>query len=168
MNMPSPPQSTTLPNEVPRKRRWPKLIGFVSVGFILLILAAILIPCLFRGEMAANESSAIGCLRLNSAAQADFSKEHPGKGFATSLAELRPSFGDGQIDLALTSGTKNGYVFTITPGTPDSSGHTTSYTATANPERFQKTGYRSFFTDESGVIRLTEENRPATAADPPL
>ena len=30
------------------------------------------------------------------------------------------------------------------------------------------TGTRSFFTDETGVIRYTSEDRPPTADDPPL
>jgi len=168
MDMPSPAEPTTPKNEIPRRPRWFRRIAIISASFLLLVLAAIMIPCFVDSRSAANESSAVGSLRLISAAQADFSKEHPGKGYATSLAELRLSFGDGLIDLALTSGTKNGYVFTITPGTPDASGHITSYTATANPERFQKTGFRSFFIDDSGLIRYTIENRPATAADPRL
>jgi len=102
----------------------------------------------------------IGCLRVIWAAQSDFSKEHTGKGFATSLVELRPSFIDGQIDRALTSGTKNGYLFIIAPGIPDSSGHITKYTATATPETFEKTGFRSLFADESGIYSLHGRESP--------
>ena len=29
-------------------------------------------------------------------------------------------------------------------------------------------GYRNFYLDETGVLRATQENRPATAQDPPL
>ncbi len=38
---------------------------------------------------------------------------------------------------------------------------------TARPIRFRR-GWWNFFTDETGFIRFTEENRLATAKDPPL
>ena len=43
-----------------------------------------------------------------------------------------------------------------------------SYTATARPAVFGKSGRRSFFVDQTHVIRFTSENRPATAGDPEL
>lgn len=42
-----------------------------------------------------------------------------------------------------------------------------SYQLTATPLQFVE-GAQSFFTDESAVIRVTRESRPATAEDPPL
>jgi len=160
----SPPSST----EPPRRSRWPKIIGLTSAGLVLLVLAAILIPCLMNGMIAADESSAIGSLRAIATSQIHFSEEHLERGFAKSLVELRPSVVDGQIDLALTSGTKNGYVFTLTPGAPDASGVIKKYTVTASPQTFGKAGVRSFFVDETGIIRYTAENRRASASDPPL
>jgi hypothetical protein len=41
------------------------------------------------------------------------------------------------------------------------------YQITASPQRWGE-GMRSFFTDETAVIRATEESRPATVNDPPL
>lgn len=154
--------------EAPRRSRWPKIVGFISAGFVLLILAAILIPCLLSSALAANEASAVGSLRTIANAQDHFSEQHPDKGFASSLAELRPSVVDGQIDKALTSGTKNGYIFTLTPGPRDSSGRITKYTVTATPQTFNKAGTRSFFLDETGVVRWTNENRASSASDPAL
>jgi hypothetical protein len=43
-----------------------------------------------------------------------------------------------------------------------------SYTITARPLEFGKSGTRNFFADESGVIRFTTEDRAATVNDPPL
>jgi len=43
-----------------------------------------------------------------------------------------------------------------------------TYAATARPVVFGKTGRRSFFVDQTGVIRSTSENRPATASDAPI
>jgi hypothetical protein len=43
-----------------------------------------------------------------------------------------------------------------------------SYVATARPVRYGKTGRRSFFVDQTRIIRWTAENRSATAADPEI
>jgi hypothetical protein len=43
-------------------------------------------------------------------------------------------------------------------------GRITHYTLVAQPERY---GFRSFYIDESGVLRSTRESRSATADDPP-
>lgn len=43
-----------------------------------------------------------------------------------------------------------------------------SYQITARPLEFGKSGSRNFFADESGVIRVTDEDRPATVNDPML
>jgi hypothetical protein len=58
-----------------------------------------------------------------------------------------------------------GYQMQYTPGPlgVDGSIHSYSLTATAGNH-----GYRSFYTDESGVVRGTREERPAIASDPPL
>ena len=158
--------------KTPRRSRWPRIIGFIGAGFLLLIIAAAMIPCFVVSRSAANESSAVGSLRTITTAQIEFSKHHPEKGFATSLAELGPSLGDTtgdeQLAITLASGTKSGYIFTMTPGTPDAAGHIAKFAVTASPRIFAKTGTRSFFVDESVVIRYTSENRHAFASDPPL
>ena len=43
-----------------------------------------------------------------------------------------------------------------------------SYVATARPVRYGKTGRRSFFVDQTRIIRWTAENRAATASDPEI
>ena len=43
-----------------------------------------------------------------------------------------------------------------------------SYTAAARPAHYGKTGRRSFFVDQTKVIRFTSEDRAATAEDPEL
>ena len=43
------------------------------------------------------------------------------------------------------------------------------YTLTATPRNYGKTGRRSFFTDETGLVRgANHKGEPATAADPPV
>jgi hypothetical protein len=69
---------------------------------------------------------------------------------------------------------RDGYEFRYTlidPGPIDPATgkrHDGSYRISATPIEFGKTGMKSFFTDESAVIRSTIENREATENDDPL
>ena len=60
---------------------------------------------------------------------------------------------------------KSGYIFQYVPGPADASGRITSYTISARPVTYRKTGTRSFLLDETGKIRATPEHRAATARD---
>ena len=166
MNSPTSSQASPLPTEA-RRFRWSRIIAFLCGGIVLLFLAAIIIPCFVDSPSAANEAGAVGSLRTITGAERQFSEQHPEKGFASSLSELGPSEG-GQLDAALASGTKSGYIFTISLAARDSAGRITKYAVTASPQTFNKTGMRSFFTDESGVIRYTPQNRPAAVSDTAL
>ena len=57
------------------------------------------------------------------------------------------------------------YQIQYTPGPAEADGSVRSYAVQARAGNY---GFRSFYSDESGVIRATRENRPATAQDPPL
>ena len=57
-----------------------------------------------------------------------------------------------------------GYRLEYTPG-PLENGAVRTYTLLARPSHF---GYRNFWMSESGSIRWTRENRPATAEDEPI
>jgi hypothetical protein len=57
------------------------------------------------------------------------------------------------------------YSLQYTPGKPDAEGRVKSYTLVARPGNF---GYLNFYTDESGVLRATIEDRAATVQDPPV
>jgi hypothetical protein len=58
-----------------------------------------------------------------------------------------------------------GYSLRYTPGQMDASGNVHAYGLVALPRNY---GYRSFYTDQTEVIRATRENRAATALDPPV
>jgi hypothetical protein len=57
------------------------------------------------------------------------------------------------------------YTLQYTPGKPIADGLIKSYTLIARSRNF---GYLNFYTDESGVFRVTAEDRPATVQDPLL
>ena len=152
------------------------LIELLIVVAIILIIAAIAIPNLLRSRMAANEASAVGSVRSINTAQVTFASTYPSVGFASLLSDLTgtsatcatttgaTSTNSCLLDAVLGSGTKSGYTFTVggTTGTP-----IVTYTVNANPVVMGQTGQRSFFSDQSGVIRYN----PAAAAsitDSPL
>jgi hypothetical protein len=71
-------------------------------------------------------------------------------------------------DPELLNGQKAGYVFTYTPGPPETDGTRKRYTIVARPMQFGKTGAQNFFIDETGIRRFTAEDRAATASDCPV
>ncbi len=57
------------------------------------------------------------------------------------------------------------YTLQYTPGEPSPDGHIKSYALIASS---RNSGYLNFYTDQSGVFRVTAEGRPATDQDPLL
>ncbi len=58
-----------------------------------------------------------------------------------------------------------GYELQYVPAPRDTEGRVKNYSLTARPGNY---GYRNFYCDDSGMIRATRENRPATPQDPPI
>ncbi len=58
-----------------------------------------------------------------------------------------------------------GYQLQYSPGAAATDGAIRSFSLQARAGNY---GYRSFYCDESGVVRATREDRAATASDPPL
>ena len=148
-----------------RKQKGFSLIELLIVVAIILIIAAIAIPNLLRSRIAANEASCVGSIRTINTSEVTYSSTYPNVGFA-SLANLGgaggSSSGAGLIDAVLASGTKSGYVFTVTTsGTPAA-----LFTVNGDPQNSQ-TGQRHFYSDQSGVIRFNV-SAVATATDGPL
>ena len=104
------------------------------------------------------EVSAISSVRNIVASQITYSVVVGSGNYAVDLEALKSV---GLMDSVPGSGTKNGYAFSI-------SGGADTFTVNASPLDYGFTGSRSFFTDESGVIRYTREDRPATVEDSPL
>jgi len=137
---------------------------------------------LVTGRQPSNEASATATLRTLNTAQITFASTY-GKGFTDGLNRLGQPPGSRQpdengadlVDPVLSgaaqggnlSFTKNGYRFTYTPG-PGGFGFIATFTIVAEPLQYGVSGTRSFFTDQSAVIRATSENRQATASDSPI
>ena len=121
-----------------------------------------------------NEVLAVRCLYLINTAEINYAATYD-KGYSRTLTlaletaakQTDPFLGGAElIDGSLMRGKKGGYVFVYKPGVVEG-GKIVTYTVVARPEKWRK-DLRSLFTDETGVIRWTSENRAATAKDPPI
>ena len=136
------------------------IVSLVSIVPIA-IIAAIAIPNLLASRRAANEGSAIYSLRQISAAEATYQANF-GK-YAT-LDELAAQ---NLIDTRLATGTKNGYNFAVELTTDDE--NLGGFAVTGVPITYRSTGNRSFYVDETQVIRAADSSGgPPTKYDQPL
>lgn len=162
------------------------VLGYGGVLFIpfILIVAAIAIPNLIRARTAANESSALASLRTIASAAIMYNTKYS-NGFPPSLSALA-GVGDGNatcehaqlIDNELSAGRRNGYIFEYVPtgeqviwsdaksgGCPIAGSQT--FHIEAYPVTRGTTGMRTFYIDETAVIRVSS-NGFAGANSPPL
>jgi hypothetical protein len=149
------------------RRRGDVLILAARLAVIPLIAVplAIVIPNSAFIAMENHETAAADALRTINTAQAEYAKTHQGTGSAASLEDLGPPPGAGLIVGDLANGRRYNYTITLRPAPSDASGHTPKYTLTARPQSYGSFGRRSFFSDESGVIRYTAEDRAPTPQD---
>jgi type IV pilus assembly protein PilA len=152
-----------------RKRRLMggfSLIELLIVIAIILIILAMALPKLNKARMQAMETGAIKAVTTIHTAQAQYYSQF-GK-YADSLTALGPpTSGNPSASAAdlisgdLASGEKGGFKYTlqITPQ---------GYTVNANPIAFNNTGGRTFYSDQSLVIRQNMGVEPATAASPEI
>ena len=143
-----------------RNRRGFSLIELLIVIAIILIIITIALPKLNRARMYSQKTAAIGAIRTLHTAQVQYTSQF-GR-FATSLAELGPPASGGPsaaaadlIGTDLSQGEKSGYKFTL-------SGNQGGYAINANPVAFNSSGSRTFFSDQSMVIRENYGQEPAT------
>ena len=123
------------------------------------IVAAIAIPNLYASYRAANEGSAIHSLRIISQAELAY------QGNFAKCGTLEELAANGLIDPTLGSGTKNGYKFTVTLDSENPE----AFEVTGVPVTYQTSGTRSFYVDETFVIRAADNyGGPSTKMDEPL
>ena len=143
-----------------KQRRGFSLIELLIVIAIILIIITIAVPKYNRTQMYMRETAAIKAVQTIHQVQVQYQSQY-GK-FAGSLAELGPpasgAAGPGSADLIgndLAGGVKQGYKFALTavPG---------GYQINANPETFGSSGSRSFYSDQTMVIRENYGPEPAT------
>jgi type IV pilus assembly protein PilA len=138
------------------------LLGLLGVALFLFIpgvvIVAIVVPKLVSSRMNALETVAIHDIRTIHMAQVQYFSQY-GK-YAATLAELGPPASD-LISKNLASGEKDGYVFTL-------AATATGYTINASPKVYNNNGRRSFYSDETLLIRQSWSQEPANASSPEL
>ena len=133
------------------------VVAVLLVGVAILgIIAAIAIPNLLAARRAANEASAIHSLRTIAGAQSTY--QNVFRKFGT-LEELAAN---NLLDPNLSRGEKNGYLFVVVAN-PD------TFEVNAVPTVYRSSGLRSFYIDESAVIRAGDNyGGPSSKHDEPL
>jgi len=149
-----------------RLRRGFSLIELLIVIAIILIIAAIAVPKMNKQIMAAHEMAAIQMIKTIHQGETQYYSQF-GR-YAQNLTELGPpasgAAGPSAADIIpknLSDGKASGYVFTVT-GTP------MGYSVTAVPEAFGSSGSRTFFSDQTLVVRNNYTAEPATVASPEI
>ena len=140
------------------------LIELLIVIAIILIILAVAMPKLSKSRMFAQEMAALQAIKTIHTAETQYYSQF-GK-YATTLAELGPPTTGASgpqasvlIPEDLAQGEKQGYKFTLTP-VPG------GYVINASPVAFGTSGSRTFYSDQSMVIRQNFGQEAATANSP--
>jgi len=147
-------------------QRGVSILAVAAVIFVVLLIAVAALTCVVDTKSAANEGGATAALRALSSAEADFAKANGH--FAESLKDLRAGhadLGDSVLSGLAEGGsptnfTKYGYEFKYVA-------NKVTFHITADPVTRGKTGTRSFYVDESAIIRANATTS-ATATDNPI
>jgi type IV pilus assembly protein PilA len=148
------------------RRRGFSLIELLIVIAIILVIVTIAVPQYNKQMMSAHETAAIQAIQTIHAVETQYYSQF-GR-YATSLAELGPpasgAAGPAAADLIsrdLTEGKKSGYIFTVA-ATP------TGYAISAVPESFNSSGRRTFYSDQTLVVRNNWSQEPANVSSAEL
>jgi type IV pilus assembly protein PilA len=152
---------------------WKQLVLAVGASAaVLVLLFAIATPNLLRSRMAANEASAVGSLRTLNTAAVTYLGTYGH--FPPTLRSFGPPMNGkpseeaaGLIDSALAGGRKSGYSFTYHSFPGFGSSRAGTYAIRAQPVNPSDSGYRHFFTDQTGAIRILSPDGKVLDEFPP-
>lgn len=153
------PGAVALPAKPSLKKnllRWGILLGAL-LGAIWSFLWFI-VPERQGNPTAQAESRAVQSLRDVRSALTEYASSQAGA--YPQLFEALGEHGRAAAQLAQSAG----YQIQYTAGPVESDGRIRTYSLQARAGNY---GFRNFFTDDSGIVRATVENRPATAQDSP-
>jgi|ERR1017187_1833643 type IV pilus assembly protein PilA len=145
----------------PHRRRGFSLIELLIVVSIILILITIAVPKFTHAQMYTRETAAIQAIKAIHTAEVQYQSQY--SRYAVSLTELGPPASGAPnasaadlIGNDLANGEKQGYKFTVSavPG---------GYVVNGVPLAYGSSGSRSFYSDQSMVVRENDGPEPATA-----
>ena len=138
------------------------LLAVVGIPTLLYFGAPLGERNVYRSRMYAQETAALKALQTLNTAQVQYNSQF-GR-YARSLAELGPpasgvdnASAANLIPADLAAGERHGHKFTLT-GTPQ------GYSIQGAPTVFGSTGSRTFYTDQSLILRENYGPQPATAS----
>lgn len=145
-----------------QRRRGFSLIELLIVIAIILIIITIAVPKYNQTQMYMRETAAVKAIQTIHQMEVQYQSQY-GR-YATSLAELGPpqsgNPGPASADLIgrdLSEGEKQGYRFTVT-------GSQGGYVIQAQPVTYGSSGRKSFYSDQTMVIRENDGPEPASAS----
>ena len=130
------------------------LIGVAVIS----VISALVVPTFLQSRIAANEALAIRAVGNVVASQISYSMTTGSGSYTTDLKALQKV---GLNPDLVGSGMAGGYAFSIYGNSPEFSVH-------ARPLVFGSTGNRSFYSDQTGVIRYTDADEMATSSSLPV
>jgi type IV pilus assembly protein PilA len=149
-----------------QRRRGFTLIELLIVISIILVILAIAVPKMNKQMQGAREMAVIR--EIGSIHQAETQYYSQFGKYATALTQLGPPVSGADspeaanlLPKVLTDGKKNGFIYTLTPTQG-------GYSITAVPESFGNSGSRTFYSDQTLVIRNNWGQEPATPASPEI
>jgi type IV pilus assembly protein PilA len=149
-----------------RQTRGFSLIELLIVIAIILIIITIAVPKYQKTQMFMKETAAIKAIQTIHQMEVQYQSQY-GR-YAVSLAELGPPASGAPTPAAadlistdLSQGIKQGYKFTLT-------GNQGGYVINAIPEVYGSSGSRTFYSDQTMVIRENYGAEPATATSKEL
>ena len=159
------------------KQKGFSLIELLIVVAIILIIAAIAIPNVIRSRMAANEASAVASIRTINTSEVLYSTTYSVPTlFSATLKDMADTAGtcatvapiatnacliDNVLANANAAPGKSGYTFVYAPGG-------SGYTVVADAVQQGSSGVRSFFSDQTLVIRAKNPGPGAAAGSPAI
>lgn len=119
---------------------------FFASWFVAAMMIAI--PSMFRSRMSAYEAATQGFLKTLARSQETHRELHSEYGSLRALTEQSEE----SLPSTFARGERNGYAYEVTVGIYEEGGEPT-WSAAAWPLAFMESGVRSFYIDESGLVR---------------